>query len=72
VSVTADISTAGEWQYIEAIYDGIEMQLITEVETVTAAGNGVIVPDRRNIFVGSRKNKNRFVGLMDEVKLSTP
>ena len=28
------------------------------------------VPNRRNIYVGSRKNKNTFTGLMDEVKLS--
>lgn len=29
------------------------------------------VPNRRNLYIGSRKNKNNFVGDMDEVKLSS-
>jgi hypothetical protein len=72
VSITADISSTTDWQFIEAIYDGDQIILKTEAETVVSAGTGVIVPDRCNVYIGSRKNKNRFVGCMDEVKLSAP
>jgi len=70
VDVTANLPTTNEWQYIEAIYDGATMQLITEAETVSADGVGEFTPNRRNIYVGCRKNKNPYTGLMDEVKLS--
>jgi hypothetical protein len=29
------------------------------------------VPNNRYLYIGSRKNKNNFVGDMDEVKLSS-
>jgi hypothetical protein len=71
VEISADISTANDWQYIEAIYDGSQIQLITQSETATASGIGEFVPNNRYLYIGSRKNKNNFVGDMDEVKLSS-
>lgn len=72
VSVSAEISTSNQWQYIDAVYDGASIRLLTEVETVSMAGNGPFVPNVRDIYIGSRKNKSNFVGDMDEVKLSAP
>ena len=40
------------------------------METVSAPGIGLFVPDQRNVYIGSRKNKSNYVGDMDEVKLS--
>ena len=70
IELSAMIDGSNDWQYIEAVYDGERMQLVTEVETVSAPGIGLFVPDRRNVYIGSRKNKNNYVGDMDEVKLS--
>lgn len=72
VSVSAEISASNGWQYIDAIYDGASIRLLTEVETVSKPGNGPFVPNVRDIYIGSRKNKSNFVGDMDEVKLSAP
>jgi len=41
------------------------------METVSAPGIGLFVPDNRNIYIGSRKSRSNYVGDMDEVKLST-
>lgn len=71
VEITASLPDTTAWQYVEAVYDGSAIVLMTETETVTAAGIGPIVPNSRNMYIGSRKNKNRFTGLMDEVKMST-
>lgn len=70
IELSAMIDDSNDWQYIEAVYDGERMQLVTEVETVSAPGIGLFVPDRRNVYIGSRKNQNNYVGDMDEVKLS--
>jgi hypothetical protein len=70
IELSAQIDDSNDWQYIEAVYDGDRMQLVTEVETVSAPGIGLFVPDRRNVYIGSRKNKNNYIGDMDEVKLS--
>ncbi len=72
VTVSADIGTAGEWQYIEAVYDGATIKLITEEATVSVPGIGPFVPNIGNIYIGSRKNKSNYVGDMDEVKISVP
>lgn len=70
ISSSAAIESSNDWQYIEAIYDGERIQLITEEEAVSAPGIGEFVPDVRNIYLGSRKNKSNYVGDLDEVKLS--
>ena len=70
VECSAAISTSNEWQYIEAVYDGEEIKLLTEKETVSGPGIGAFIPDKRNIYIGSRKNKSNFVGDMDEVRIS--
>ncbi len=72
VTVSANIGTTGEWQYIEAVYDGATIQLITEEATASAPGIGTFVPSIGNIYIGSRKNKSNYVGDMDEVKISAP
>jgi hypothetical protein len=71
VDLSADISTSNDWQYIEAVYDGTTIKLVTELETVSTPGIGEFVPNVRNIYIGSRKNTSNFVGDMDEVKIST-
>ena len=70
IELSALIRDSNDWQYIEAVYDGERIQLVTEVETVSAPGIGLFVPNQRNVYIGSRKNKNNYVGDMDEVKLS--
>lgn len=70
IELSAMIDDSNEWQYIEAVYDGERIQLVTEMETLSAPGIGLFVPDQRNIYIGSRKNKSNYVGDMDEVKLS--
>jgi hypothetical protein len=70
VECSAAISTANEWQYIEAFYDGAILQLITEQQTVSVPGIGKFVPNIGTITIGSRKNKDNFVGWMDEVRIS--
>ena len=71
IELAASISSANEWQYIEAVYDGDRIKLVTEVETVSATGIGAFVPNVRTVNIGSRKNRNNFVGDMDEVKVSS-
>ncbi|QHI70617.1 hypothetical protein [Tichowtungia aerotolerans] len=71
IELAASISTGNEWQYIEAVYDGGRIKLVTEEETVSAPGIGVFVPNVRTVYIGSRKNRNNFVGDMDEVKISS-
>ncbi len=70
IEITASISTSNDWQYIEAVYDGAQIQLVTGIETRTAPGIGAFVPNQRNVFIGSQKNINNYVGDMDEVKIS--
>ena len=70
IELSAMIDGSNDWQYVEAVYDGARIQLVTEMETVSAPGIGLFVPDQRNIYIGSRKNKSNYVGDMDEVKLS--
>jgi hypothetical protein len=71
VSVSGAISTSNAWQYIEAVYDGSVIKMVTEKETVSMEGVGEFVPNTRNVYIGSRKSKSNFVGDMDEVKIST-
>ncbi len=72
VSVSAGLNPTDQWQYIDAMYDGSTIKLCTDIESVSGGGIGPFVPDRRNIYIGSRKNKSNFVGDMDEVRLSAP
>ena len=71
VGISADISAANEWQYIEAYYDGNTIKLVTEVETVSAPGIGPFAPNNGGVYIGSRKNTSNYVGDMDEVKVSS-
>ena len=71
ITLTASISTSNAWQYIEAVYDGTVIKLVTEEETVSAPGIGPFAPNNRNVYIGSRKNKDNYVGDMDEVKISS-
>jgi hypothetical protein len=70
IELSAMIDGSNDWQYIEAVYDGERIQLVTAMETVSAPGIGLFVPDQRSVYIGSRKNKFNYVGDMDEVKLS--
>jgi len=70
IELSASISTSNDWQYIEAVYDGERIKLVTEEETVSAPGIGVFVPNKRNVYIGSRKNKGNYIGDIDEVKIS--
>lgn len=70
IELSAMIDSSNDWQYIEAVYDGERIQLVTEMETVSAPGIGLFVPNQRSVYIGSRKNKSNYVGDMDEVKLS--
>ncbi len=72
VTITAPLAVADQWQYIEAVYDGQTISLKTQVRTTVAAGIGDIsLADQKSVYIGSRKNKNRFVGQMDELRIST-
>ncbi|MEA2067889.1 MAG: hypothetical protein U9P12_01700 [Verrucomicrobiota bacterium] len=71
VELSAAISTANDWQYIEAVYDGDRIKLVTEEETISAYGIGVFFPNIGNVYIGSRKNRSNYVGDMDEVKISS-
>ncbi|MDE0837154.1 MAG: hypothetical protein OSA84_12465 [Akkermansiaceae bacterium] len=71
VECSAAISTSNEWQYIEAIYDGAMLRLVTEQETVTVPGIGEFIPNVRNIYIGSEQNRFNYVGELDEVRIST-
>jgi hypothetical protein len=70
IELSASISSSNEWQYIEAVYDGDRIKLVTGEEAVSAPGIGTFVPDQRSVYIGSRKNKSNYVGDMDEVKIS--
>lgn len=70
IELSALIDDSSDWQYIEALYDGEQIKLVTEIETVSAPGIGTFTPNNRSVYIGSRKNKNNYVGDMDEVKLS--
>jgi hypothetical protein len=71
VTLSAAIESSNDWQYIEAVYDGERIQLITEEEVVSALGIGEFIPDNRSVYIGSHKNTFNYVGDLDEVKLST-
>lgn len=71
ITRSAAISASGDWQYIEAVYDGDQIKLVTEKQTVTAPGIGVFVPNNRNVYIGARINTSNYVGDMDEVKVSS-
>ena len=72
VSVNAALRPTSEWQYIEAAYDLDTIRITTEMETVSDAGIGdwVINPATRAIYIACRKNQNRYVGWLDETKIS--
>ena len=71
-TVTATIRQTNDWQYVEAIYDLDTIRLVTEVDDDGAPGIGdwVIDPAKTNVYIGCRKNKNRYVGWMDDMKIS--
>ena len=73
VTITAPLAPGGQWQYIEAVYTAAEISLRTQLQTTTAAGIGDIslLTAAKSFYVGSRKNKSRFVGQMDEIRIST-
>ena len=72
VTITAPLASGTDWQYIEAVYDGATIKLQTQLQTTTGTGIGDIVLGTGNsLYIGSRKNKNRFVGQMDEIRIST-
>ncbi|MFI4911051.1 MAG: hypothetical protein ACIAQZ_05235 [Sedimentisphaeraceae bacterium JB056] len=73
VMITAALDDVSQWQYVEAIYTATDITLKTNIETVTDASIGPISvrPDKLGFYIGSRKNANRFVGQMDEIRIST-
>ncbi len=71
IELTASISPSNDWQYIEAVYDGDRIKLVTEMETVSAPGIGVFFPNIGTVYIGSRKNKINYVGDLDEMKISS-
>ncbi len=72
VTITAPLDSGSDWQYIEAIYDGTTITLETQLQKTTAAGIGDIsLAEQKGLYIGSRKNRNRFVGQMDEIRIST-
>lgn len=70
ITLTAAIESSNGWQYIEAIYDGAHIRLITGEETVSAPGIGPFVPNVSTIHIGSRKNRSNYVGDIADVKVS--
>ncbi len=72
VTITAPLADPAQWQYVEAVYDGQTISLKTQLQTVTDGGIGDIsLAEQKSLYVGSRKNRNRFTGMMDEVRIST-